>query len=426
MSDFIKKIADLNTRDTRLNNIIAECTKKLKVNPNSIELLTQLAEAYNLTGQYKKAIPLCEEILKLKRDYKPALNNLFFAYDRLESFDQVLSIFKGYLEEFNLVKKEKLQGLSFSTSLKNYFKDNKDEPYLEIHLPPHYPSEVIDINFSTSFHFSKIGWSSHSSDILRIALDKYPQDIELWNSLGFSYFSMEKYDDAKNAFDKALEIDEKNIITHYFLGSFYLKNKEYEKAKLNFRFVIKYLPISGNRGIALIEDSSQNLTLNKHALNKLGVVYIKCGEYEEAIEVLLKALALTKLSFTFISSLFVSSSKSFVLSQIYKNLGIAYYSLDYFKKALKIFKKALRHDPENVEILECLGEIYFDMRKYKNASEAFQHATEIKPEDPRGWHMLSKSYYSSGRVGEAEEANSRCLELDPNYKPALELRKELL
>ncbi len=426
MSDFLKKLADLNTRDARLNNIIDECNKKLKVNPNSIELLIQLAEAYNLTGQYKKAVLLCKEILKLKRDYKPALNNLFFAYDRLESFDQALKIFKRYLEEFNLEKKEELQRLSFSIYLKNYFKDNKDEPFLEIHLPPHYPSKVIDINFSTSFHFSKIGWSSHNSDILRITLEKYPQDIELWNSLGFSYFSMEKYDDAKNAFDKALEIDDKNIMTHYLLGSFYLKNKEPEKAKIEFISVIIHLPVSWNRGISLIEESSQNLTLNIQALNKLGEAYIKCGEYEEAIKDLLKALTLTKLSFPSITTLFVRSSKSFVLSYIYKNLGIAYYSLDDIKKALKMFKRALKHDPENVEILECLGEIYFDMKKYKNASEVFQHVAGIKPEDPRGWHMLSKSYYNSSRTENAKEANLKCLGLDPNYKPALELRKELI
>ncbi|MFX1575045.1 MAG: tetratricopeptide repeat protein [Promethearchaeota archaeon] len=426
MSDFIKKIVDLNARDTRLNNIIEECNTKLKVNPNSIELLNQLAEAFNLKGQYKKAVQLCEKVLKLKQDYRPALNNLFFAYDRLESFDQALKIFKGYLEEFHLEKKEELQKLSFSTSLKNYFKDNKDEPFLEIHLPPHYPSEVIDINFSTAFHFSKIGWSSHSSDILRIALEKYSQDIELWNSLGFSYFSMEKYEDAKNAFDKALEIDEKNVITHYLLGSFYLKNKEPEKAKIEFNFIIKHFPISGDRGISLVEESSKNLTLNIQALNKLGEAYIKCGEYEEAIEVLLKALTLTTFSFSLISTFFVRSSKSFVLTHLYKNLGIAYYSLEYTKKALKMFKKALNHDPENVEILEYLGEIYFNIKKYKNASEIFLHVTEIKPEDPQAWHMLSKSYYCSGKAGIAKEANSRCLRLDPNYKPALELRKELI
>ncbi|MFX1500397.1 MAG: tetratricopeptide repeat protein [Promethearchaeota archaeon] len=426
MSDFIKKIFDLDTRDDRLNYIIIDCNRRLKLNPHSIEVLTQLAEAYNLTSQYKKAVSICKEILKLEQDYRPALNNLFFAYDRLEDFNQVLKIFDSYLRKFKLEKKKELQDLSFSLLLKNYFKDNKTEPFLEIYLPPHYPSNVIDINFSTAFHFSKIGWSLQSSDILRNSLEKYPQDIDLWNSLGFSFYLEGKFDEAKIAFDKALEIDDKNDMTHYLLGSFYLRNNELEKAKMEFRIVIANFPISWNRGITLIEESTQNKMPNIQALNSLGETYIKCGEYEEAITTLSKALALTNLLFPLSSNLFKKSSKSYFLSYIYKNLGIAYYSLDDIKKALKMFKKSLKNDPENVENLEYLGTINFEIKKYKNATEIFQHVVEIKPEDPLGWHMLSKSYYRSGNTENAKEANLRCLGLDPNHKSAIDLRKVLL
>ena len=69
--------------------------------------------------------------------------------------------------------------------------------------------------------------------------------------------------------------------------------------------------------------------------------------------------------------------------------------------------------------------MYFEMKKFKQATEIFQQIIIIKPEDYLAWHLLSKSYYKSNKLSLAKEANSRCLTLNPNFKPALELRNNL-
>lgn len=425
MSEFIKKIADLSERNIKLNNLIESVIKKLKSNPNSIDLLTQLAEAYNLIDQYKKAMTICKKVLDLNQNNRTALNNLFYAYDRLEDFDQAINILKSYLEVFPVNKNKKYQFLSYSLTFKNYFKENQDKPFLSIYLPSNYPSKVIDINFSMAFHFSKIGWSLRSIDVLKILIKRQPQDIDFWNALGYNYLSLDKYDDAKNALEKALTIDEKNEISHLFLGRYFLKNKKYEKAENEFTFVIQQeiiyqLPISLNFPLIsedALNENFQRLGLHISAWSGLGEIYINIGEYKKALDACNRTIALYEGSFPL--------SKRTNLAPVYKNLGITFYALDDNKKALKAFKKALQYDHENIEVLECLGEMYFNLKKFNQAIEIFQHIVGIKPEDPLAWHMLSKSYYKNGKISHAIEMNTRCLSIDPNFKPALEFLKKL-
>ncbi|MBA7627299.1 Beta-barrel assembly-enhancing protease [subsurface metagenome] len=429
--DNIEKLFDLFTRESNLNKIIDDYKKKLSTNPNSIELLTRLAEVYNLKGQYKKSIELCEKVLKINPKYKPALNNLFFAFDRCEDYQQALKILKSYTENFSFKKIKELQRLTDSLELKMLVKENKRNPVLEGYLPLNYPSEVMDINFSTSFQFSKIGWSVRRSDVLKHVLEKYPQDIDLWNALGLSYIFSDKYDDAKTAIDKALQIDRNNDMTHYLLGSLYLKIKNYKEAEKEFIAIIGQSlgPLNLTNPLIPAEISNGDFReegfLHMQIWAKLGLIYNEIGEYEKALVACKKSLMLVNHVKRSIATLLSRSPRDPIRTLIFKNLGVAYYALDDNKRALKALRKALKIDPENVEVLEYLGEMYFEMKKFKQATEIFQQIIIIKPEDYLAWHLLSKSYYKSNKISLAKEANSRCLTLNPNFKPALELRNNL-
>lgn len=407
---------------------INEIKEKLKRDPDSIILLSQLAEGYNLTGQYKKAIETCVIVLKDGKKFKPAYDNLFYAYDLLEDFDNALDILKIYLESFPLVRYPELQIHSYSLWASCYFKENREVlPIYACNLPFNKPSEVIDINFSTCFHFSKIGWSERSNEALSLILEYYPQDVNILNALGYSYTLKGQYSKAKDSLDKALSIISKtNFDSHLLLGNVYKKMGKYKESEEEYNHLIQnrnsinftganFYQIQAN----ITEENAKDVTDLISAFTGLGFLYNETGEYEQAIEQFLKVRTFFKSAQLF--SLFENP----YMTNIYYGLGIAYHALDYNKLALKVFKKALVTDRMNIDVLSSLGELYFEMAKYKQAIKTLQRAVEIKPESHLAWHLLSKSHYKYRDINNAIETNAKCLSIKPNFEPALKFREEL-
>ena len=69
MEGFNELLRNLSPK-IRSQDQIDETKKKLKKEPNSIELLSQLAENYNFTNQHQKAIEYCDKILTLEEAVK--------------------------------------------------------------------------------------------------------------------------------------------------------------------------------------------------------------------------------------------------------------------------------------------------------------------------------------------------------------------
>ena len=426
MADFLKMF-DKNSQDNDIHAEITKIKQKLEVNPNSIAILSQLAEKYNLSGQYKRAIGYCDKILKDGKKFKPAYNNLFYAYDMLEEFDNGLKVLKIYLNSFHLVVNPELHAYSYSVWAERYYKKKiKDLPLYLNNLPFNKPSDVIDINFSTSFTFSRIGWSERSTEVCLLILEFYPENIEFLIALSSSYILKGQYKEARESLDKVLSIAQDNFKAQVLFGSLYRKTGKYSESETIYNRLIQNLndvnfPLNDRYQIQLYvnEDNVSDVMNLFKVYTGLGLLYNETGEYEQAIEQLSKVLNFYKR----IHGTFGVTNPALTL--IYLNLGIAYQALDYRKSALKIFKKALRNDPKSIEVLASLGELYFDMEKYKHAIETLQHVVGIEPENYLAWHVLSKSHYKKGEIKFATEANTKCLNLDSKFESALKFRDKL-
>ncbi|NVM20139.1 MAG: hypothetical protein HWN80_20755, partial [Candidatus Lokiarchaeota archaeon] len=157
---------------------------------------------------------------------------------------------------FHLVKNPELQEYSYSLWAERYYKLRiQDLPLYAVPMPFKKPSEVIDINFSTSFHFSRIGWSERSSEALKLILEFYPQDIEILNALGYSYVLREQYLEAKESLDKVLSIAKENFMTNILLGGLYRRTGKYKESSAVFNRLIQNL----NNNFPL--DNSYNIQL---------------------------------------------------------------------------------------------------------------------------------------------------------------------
>ena len=317
---------------------------KLDDDPTSIDILSQLAEKYNLLGQYKNAIKICNQILKNDMKHKIAYNNLFYAYDLLDDFDNVMKVLKNYLEHFDLVKEPELIKFSYTEWAKNYYKLRRNEPrFVVSKMPLNRSSGVIDLNFSTSFHFSRIGWSVRSSEALKLILEYFPQDVNILNALGNSYISAGQFLEAKESLNKAIIINE-NLMTHFLLGRLYKKTGRFKDAEIEYNFILQNqdivnLSIANYYQIQMnIKDKLRELALFISANTELGFIYNETCEYEQAIAHFSRVIEYSRNIHP------LPFQKNPSLNRFYFYLGIVYLALRSKKLASRAFMKAIKYE----------------------------------------------------------------------------------
>lgn len=169
----------------------------------------------------------------------------------------------------------------------------------------------------------------------------------------------------------ALELAQKNKDQNtQFLISTSIASVYYQKGKFDSS---KYF-FSNN--VALVEE--KNIALDPELLatnyNDLGIVYLKLKDYNNAIEVHLKALKIREQ---------VNSPK---LSSSYNNLGLVYMNFEQHEKAIDYFEKSLRLKRKNkdkagiINSLNNLGIVSKNIRHNENAKKYYNQALSLSKE----------------------------------------------
>jgi tetratricopeptide (TPR) repeat protein len=79
-------------------------------------------------------------------------------------------------------------------------------------------------------------------DLLRSMLKDNPHDAELHQELGRAFYVAKLTDEAKEAYEKSLVLDNTDGFTHLYLGNWYFTEEEYAKAKEEFEIARDLMP----------------------------------------------------------------------------------------------------------------------------------------------------------------------------------------
>ena len=77
----------------------------------------------------------------------------------------------------------------------------------------------------------KAGGYNRAIKILRSTVKSSPKNADAWNYLGYSYRKVSRFDEAHEAYQKALAIDPKHRGAHEYLGELYLQTHHLDKAE---------------------------------------------------------------------------------------------------------------------------------------------------------------------------------------------------
>jgi tetratricopeptide (TPR) repeat protein len=147
----------------------------------------------------------------------------------------------------------------------------------------------------------------------------------------------------------------------------------------------------------------------RRSWNNIGVTMVRQGNIKEALAYYDKALELDP-----------------AFGMAWFNKGKASFKLGLEKIALDCFKNATKYSPKNKSAWNNLGVTLRHMKKFKEAIKCYDKAIKIHTNYPWAWHNKGVALMDLKRYKDAMRCFDKALRIDPKYKPAKEMKREVL
>jgi TolB-like protein/Tfp pilus assembly protein PilF len=235
------------------------------------------------------------------------------------------------------------------------------------------------------------GWYEKAVNELNAAISISPTAVDAYIELGEVFTAQTKFDEAKAAFMRAVDLKRNYWKAHEALANFYYINEQYSESANTYEIVTRLTPDSalgfGGKGAAywMLGDTQRALSAYEKSLQlkpsrlgftNLGMTYYYAGQFEQAVSMQKKALEYAPddhriwgrlaESYRFIpdqdaeSNAAYKSAVKLALSNLNINnedwltrasLGLYYAHLGQFDDAQKSLKLALSQSQRNPEVL---------------------------------------------------------------------------
>ena len=102
-------------------------------------------------------------------------------------------------------------------------------------------------------------------------------------------------------------------------------------------------------------------------------------------------------------------------AEAHYGLGATYLILEMYKEAIDALRQAIKLDPDNDAMAHCaLGFSYQNLGKWKKAIESYKQAIRIDPDVAETHFNLGVAYGDLGKYEEAIESYKQAIRIDPN------------
>ena len=157
------------------------------------------------------------------------------------------------------------------------------------------------------------------------------KDADLWYGLGRIRYSLQRYEDAVSCFRKALELAPRSVKAEDNLGLAYRGLNRRGDAMAAFKQALEWQK----------DAARQNQPLSEQPILNLAVMYADEGQYDEAVPLLLQAVAIAPGD-----------------PRIHEQLGQAYAKKDRLEEARREFERAVELAPDQGAYHYLLGRVY--------------------------------------------------------------------
>jgi tetratricopeptide (TPR) repeat protein len=247
-------------------------------------------------------------------------------------------------------------------------------------------------------------------------LEDNPNDVNTLNRIGDLWVRINRNDEAVKVFTK--------IADHYSKDGFFLKAIAIYK-KINkldpskLEIYARLADLYAKQGLAM-EAKSQYQVLADY--------YLKHGEPANALMIYRKISELDPQSINVhvkLADLYSQNNQTAEALKEYDRVGRMLLKRGMLDEAVQVFRKALKNDPRNTELVDSLVTALLEAKDYDNARQIVDAALEGNRDHPRLLAMLGKIQLGRGDVAGARATLERALAADPNETSVREALADL-
>src|SRR4051794_16841976 len=247
-------------------------------------------------------------------------------------------------------------------------------------------------------------------------LEDNPNDVNTLNRIGDLWVRINRNEEAVKVFGK--------IADHYSRDGFFLKAiaiykkiNKLDPSKLD--IYAKLADLYAKQGLAM-EAKSQYQVLADY--------YLKHGDPGNALLIYKKISELDPNSINVhvkLADLYSQNNRTADALKEYDRVGRMLLKRGMLDEAVQVFKKALKIDAANVELVESLVTALLEAKDYENASQIVQTSLESNPNSARLLALNGRIGIARGDSEGARAALERALAADPNEPAVRESLAEL-
>lgn len=196
-----------------------------------------------------------------------------------------------------------------------------------------YPDHILDL-LSEAEAFKIAGEHKQAIKTIQKVLCEEPECLIAYEQIADNHLILDEEKQARIAAEFALKLDKKSYIAHYVIGFICLKKSQWKEAYEHLKKADEVLPN------------------NPEILRCLGWNLFKMGKCTKGVILLERVLT-------------IMPEDSIALC----DLGVCYFELKHFDKALDLFAKAMEVDPENdraQEMIQVAREVVEKLSKVSN------------------------------------------------------------
>jgi superkiller protein 3 len=258
-----------------------------------------------------------------------------------------------------------------------------------------------------------------------------PNNARLWTNLGTAYQQSDQFAQARDAYQKGYDLDNKNEVGDlYLMGPI---DENYNQGARALQEYIKYLQQAPNGDYAkLAKARVAALQSNSGSVQKLtttadakaaqvandafdaGVKLQTAGKYDEAIASYQKAAGVNE----------KEPAYPYAIGTAYQAKGDVPHAIAFYQKAFsmsppnaeqtKTYAKALA-DAKGLQAAPLMDEALkkHSAKDYTGAIDLYQKALDIDPNNARGWTNMASAYQAADNFVKAHQGYEKALSIDP-------------